>query len=260
MYNMKKALKIFGVTIAVLVIGIYAYLSITTARNNAAPAAEALAAMESDERVTVEYNDYLSLTPATITPKTGIVFYPGAYCDVRGYTPVWKEIAAQGYLVVIPKMPFDFAIFAPNAADQVRAAHPEIEQWIIAGHSMGGAMAGVYADNNRDNLAGVIVFDSYPPGSNSLADADLPILLLERARSDGSRSQKFIDNANLYPESAELKLIPGAQHMYYGSFDGGSYQEEWAPGIERDAMQKIVIDRVNAWLTKNFPSQGGEVR
>ena len=250
---MKKALKIIGIAIVVLVVGMYAYLSITTARNNAAPAAEALAAMESDERVAVAYDDYLTLTPAATAPKTGIVFYPGAYCDIRGYTPVWKEIAAQGYLVVAPKMPFDFAIFSPDAADEVRAAHPEIEQWIIAGHSMGGAMAGVYADNNRDNLAGAIVFDSYPPGSNSLADADLPILLFERARADGSRSQKFIDNANLYPENAELKLIPGAQHMYYGSFDGGAYQEEWAPGIEREAMQKLVIDGMTAWLAENFP-------
>ena len=150
-------------------------------------------------------------------------------------------------------MPFDFAIFSPNAADDVRAAHPEIEQWIIAGHSMGGAMAGVYADNNRDKLAGLVVFDSYPPSSNSLADVDFPILLFERARLDGSRSQKFIDNAKLYPASAELILIPGAQHMYYGSFDGGAYQEEWKPGIERDVMQIIVIDRITAWLTDNFP-------
>ena len=250
---MKKALKITGIIVAVLAVGMYAYLSITTVRNNAAPAAEALAAMENDAQVTIAYDDYLTLTPAATAPRTGIVFYPGAYCDIRGYTAVWKEIAAQGYLVVIPKMPFDFAIFAPNAADDVRAAHPEIEQWIIAGHSMGGAMAGVYADNNRANLAGVIVFDSYPPGSNSLADADLPILLFERARLDGSRSQKFIDNAKLYPESAELNLIPGAQHMYYGSFDGGAYQEEWEPGIERDAMQKIVINGITAWLAANFP-------
>ena len=251
---MKKALKIVGIVIAVLVVGMYAYLSVTTARNNAAPAAEALAAMESDERVTIAYDDNLTLTPATGNASTGIVFYPGAYCDIRGYTPVLKEIAAQGYLVVAPKMPFDFSIFAPDAADDVRAAHPEIRQWIIAGHSMGGAMAGAYADKNRDNLAGVIVFDSYPPGSNSLADADLPILLFERAREDSSRSQKFIDNANLYPDSARLILIPGAQHMYYGSFDGGSYQEEWEPGIERDAMQRIVIDGTNAWLAENFPT------
>ena len=251
---MKKALKILGIVVVVLISGMFAYLSITTVTNNAAPAAEALAAMETDERVIVTYDDYLTLTPAGSAPKTGIVFYPGAHCDVRGYTPVLKEAAAQGFLIVAPKMPFDFAIFAPDSADEVRAAYPEIERWIIAGHSMGGAMAGSYADKNRDNLAGVIVFDSYPPASNSLADADLPILLFERARTDGSRSQKFIDNANLYPEDAELILIPGAQHMYYGSFDGGSYEEEWEPGIERGAMQKIVIDGLRAWLAENFPN------
>ncbi|MGI9290209.1 MAG: alpha/beta hydrolase [Gammaproteobacteria bacterium] len=250
---MKKALKITGIIFAVLVVGMFAYLSITTVTNNAAPAAEALAAMESDERVTVEFDDYLTLSPASGTPTTGIVFYAGAHCDVRGYTPVLKEAAALGYLVVAPTLPFDFAIFAPNKADEVRAAHPEIEQWIIAGHSMGGAMVGTYADSNRDNLAGMIVFDSHPPASNNLSEVDFPVLLFERARLDGSRSQKFIDNQYLYPESAELVLIPGAQHMYYGSFDGGSYQEEWEPGIDREVMQQVVIDDIKKWLAKNFP-------
>ena len=251
---MKKTLKIIGISIAVLVIGMYAYLAISSERNKAEPSAEALAFMDSDEAVTVQFDDWLTLTPAAKTPKTGIVFYAGANCDVRGYTPVWKAIAAEGYLVVSPTLPFNFAIFNPNAADEVRAAYPEIEQWIIAGHSMGGAMAGTYADNNRDTLAGAIVFDSYPPGSNSLADADLPILTFERARPDGTRSQKFVDNENLYPESVERILIPGAQHMYYGSFDGGSYKEEWEPGIEREAMQSIVIEGLTSWLAENFPT------
>ena len=57
-----------------------------------------------------------------------------------------------------------------------------------------------------------------------------------------------------YFMTGELTLIPGAQHMYYGSFDGGSYQEEWGPGIERDAMQRIVIDGLNEWLARNFPT------
>ena len=248
---MKKAFKIFLGVIVVLAVGMYAYLTFTTAQNNAAPAAEAMAVMQSDEQVTVNYDDYLTLSPKGITPTTGIVFYIGAYCDVRGYMPVWKEIAAEGYLVITPKMPFDFAIFGPDKADEVRASHPEITKWIIAGHSMGGAMAGVYASNNLGNLSGMIVFDSYPPRSNSIAEAEMPILVFERARADGSRAQKFVDNADLYPEYVSPVLIPGAQHMYYGSFDGGAYEEAWEPGIEREAQQRIVIDTIKIWLTEN---------
>ena len=30
--------------------------------------------------------------------------------------------------------------------------------------------------------------------------------------------------------------------MYFGSFIGGGYQEEWPAGIERDAQHAIVIN------------------
>ncbi len=239
---MKKALKITGALLILLVVGMYGYLVYSTAAGNAAPAAEAMAAMQSDAAVTVTMEDWLVMQPASSTPTIGIVFYAGAYCDVRGYAPVLKEVAAAGYLVIAPTLPFDFSIFAPDIADEVRAAYPEIKRWVIAGHSMGGAMAGRYAYLNQDNLAGLIVFDSFPPGGNSLAESKLPILLFERAKADGSRSQKFIDNAGLYPEGTPNILIPGAQHMYYGSFDGGAYEEEWEPGIKRSVQQRVVIE------------------
>ncbi|MBT5891026.1 MAG: hypothetical protein HOH24_05115 [Chromatiales bacterium] len=255
---MKKILKGFGIALMLLAVSIYGYLAYTTAKNNAAPAAEAMAAMQSDAAVTVTMDDWLVMQPARVTPTTGIVFYAGAYCDVRGYAPMLKEVAAAGYLIVAPTMPFDFSIFAPDIADEVRAAYPEIDQWIISGHSMGGAMAGRYAFLNQDNLAGLVVFDSYPPATHSLADSDLPMLLFERARADGSQDQKFIDNANLYPEGTPKVLIPGGQHMYYGSFDGGSYEEAWEPGIKRSVQQRIVIEAVIEGLDRLTSRLNGE--
>lgn len=239
---MKKTFRIIAIIILLLCAAAYGYLKITTLQNNAAPTTEALASMSSDTDVTVTFDDWLVMTPNNTAPTIGIVFYAGAYCDVRGYTPVLKKVAAAGYLIVAPTMPFDFSIFAPDIADSVRAAYPEIKHWVIAGHSMGGAMAGRYAYANQDNLAGLVVFDSYPPKPNSLADSKLPILLFERARADGTQDQKFIDNAKLYPEKTPKILIPGGQHMYYGSFDGGSYVEAWEPGIKRSAQQQIVIE------------------
>jgi dienelactone hydrolase len=238
----KKLIKAAAVVVLALGLVTYGYLSYTTERDRAMPAADALAALESDSAVEVSLDDWLVMTPKNTPNGIGIVVYPGAHCDIRGYAPVLKEIAAAGYLVVVPEMPFDFSIFAPDRADEVRAAYPEIEHWVIAGHSLGGAMAARYAQLNQDNLAGLIVFDSYPPKSNSLADSELPILLFERVRDDGSRDQKFIDNDELFPEDVPRIMIPGGQHMYYGSFDNGVYEEPWEPGIKRQVQQRIVIE------------------
>ena len=46
--------------------------------------------------------------------------------------------------------------------------------------------------------------------------------------------------------------VPGGQHMYFGSFDGGVYREKWAAGIARDAQQAIVTTAVLKWLTERI--------
>ncbi len=75
------------------------------------PAPEALAAMESNQVVTVrDRGDYVSFAPAGMTPITGFIFYPGGHVDYRSYAPVAQRIAARGYLVAIVRMPLSLAV------------------------------------------------------------------------------------------------------------------------------------------------------
>lgn len=238
---MKKFLKILAVVVITLPILAFGWLTYTTEKNRAAPRPEALAALEADDSIRVELDDWLIMRPESTEPIMGVILYPGANCDIRGYAPVLRRIAAEGYLVVTVSMPFDFAIFSPDRADDVRAAFPNIERWIILGHSMGGAMAGRYAFLNQNDLAGLILWDSYPPEGNSLADSDLPVWHIHRAKPDGTPAQKFTDNKYLFPESSVWIPIPGGIHMYFGSFDGGGYVEEWEPEISREEHQEIAV-------------------
>jgi len=217
------------------------WLFYSTEKNLASPTDEALAALVSDELVSAEMADWLVMSPVTATPTTGLILYPGANCDIRGYAPVLRKIAAAGYLVVAMAMPFDLAILAPNRADDVRAAFPQIHKWVVAGHSLGGVMAGRYAFNHQDDLAGLILWDAYPAGPNSLSDSSLPVMHIHRATADGSPPPMFLDKRDLFPAGAEWVPVPGGMHMYFGSFDGGGYEEEWQPGISRDAQQEIVV-------------------
>ena len=60
-------------------------------------------------------------------------------------------------------MPLNFAIFDYNAADEVISNYPNIKNWAISGHSLGGVMAAKYASENS-NIKGVIFYASYPQG------------------------------------------------------------------------------------------------
>ncbi|MGI9344010.1 MAG: alpha/beta hydrolase [Gammaproteobacteria bacterium] len=238
---MKKALKIIAAIIVIVPLAAFGFLVYSTEARRADPMDEALAALVSDDTIAVEIDDWIVMRPVTAEPTAGLILYPGANCDVRGYAKVLKEIAAAGYLVVAVAMPFDFSIFAPNSANAVRDAFPEISDWVIAGHSMGGAMAAQYAFDHQDDLAGLILWDSYPPGPSNLSDAQLPVVHIHRATPEGRSSQVFADKRHLIPTDSTWVPIPGANHMNFGSFIGGGYDEEWDPKIERAEQHRQVV-------------------
>ena len=246
---MKKFLKITAIVIVTLAVLIYGYLEYSTAKNNAAPTEAALAALESPEGVDVRTEgNWLILKPEDGEPDTALIFYPGAYCDIRGYAQLLTEIAAAGYLVIAVEMPFDFSIFGRDSADAVRAAFPDIRNWVMAGHSMGGAMAGSYSFSHQDELAGLILWDSY--SSQSLGNSSLPVTHIHRALPDGTSSTIFSDKRDTYPKDVDWIPVPGGNHMQFGSFSSGSYQEEWDPQISEDAQHRIIIDATIAALDR----------
>ena len=80
--------------------------------------------------------------------------------EPSAYAPVLRQIAEEGYLVVITPMPLNLAIFNTGAADSVIESYPEITTWILAGHSLGGASAGIYANTNPAIIDGLALWDS----------------------------------------------------------------------------------------------------
>lgn len=60
-----------------------------------------------------------------------------------------ESLAQKGILCVLVRMPFNLAVFDVNAADGIREMFPEITDWYIGGHSLGGSMAAAYLENTR---------------------------------------------------------------------------------------------------------------
>ncbi|MEO8225250.1 MAG: alpha/beta fold hydrolase [Gammaproteobacteria bacterium] len=251
---MKRFLKfgLGGFALLVLLAGGYLYW---TQANRAEPAADAIAALRSSEHVIIEDGKFLVFRPTGVTPTTGLIMYPGAACDVHGYAPVLRRVAERGYLVVVVPMPFDMAIFAPNRADEVRTAFPAVQRWVVAGHSMGGAMAAHYAHNHPHDLAGLLLWDSRPAEGDTLVDLQYPVWHIHRATADGRPPDKLERYRNLFPAASTWVPVPGGIHMYFGSFIGGGYKEEWAPKISREEQQDIAVTgTLNALLAMSPPS------
>jgi dienelactone hydrolase len=182
-----------------------------------------LSAQEATERAVLVLQDNdvkredgrLVFRPSSPTDK-GLVYYPGGLVDPEAYAVTAQGIADAGYLVVIPKMPLNLAFMGINRADGIRADYPEIESWVIGGHSLGGAMAAEYAKNNTDSLDGLIMFASYPANFEDFVDFPIPILTIIGSRDPGAPQQEgFYETI---ANSARRFVIEGGNHRQYADY------------------------------------------
>lgn len=151
----------------------------------------------------------------------GLVYYPGGLVDPEAYAVTAQGIADAGYLVVIPKMPLNLAFMGINRADAIRADYPEVESWVIGGHSLGGAMAAEYAKNNVDSLDGLIMFASYPANNEEFVNFPIPILTIIGSEDPGAPQQEAFYEA--IGDSATRFIILGGNHRQYADY---SFQKD----------------------------------
>jgi len=181
------------------------------------PLPEALTALESDDLVEVSQDPWLIFTPIGDI-KAGLIFYPGGRIDPRGYAPLMRAIAGEGYLVVVPSMPINMAIFDVNAADEIIAHYNDIEVWVISGHSVGGTSAAIYAANNPGKIAGLAIWASYPPNSTDLSGANLPVYSIYGELDSGVDRPAIEERKSIMPSGTVYLEIPGGDHHQFGSY------------------------------------------
>jgi dienelactone hydrolase len=183
------------------------------------PAPEALAAMSSDSLVAfTDAPQGLTFAPAVTKPTTGIVLYPGGHVDYRSYSTIARDLAGAGYLVVVPPMPLSLAVLAPNRADRVIAAHPEIEHWVLAGHSLGGSMACTYLDSHPGVAEGLVLLASYPASSDDLHNDQLAVVSLLGTKDTVVNRANWEAGVALLPTSTTYTKLEGGNHAQFGSY------------------------------------------
>lgn len=186
--------------------------------NPSEPGELALAALESDSLVTVEQGDSIVFHPTDAQPTTGFIFYPGGRVDYRAYAPALREIAAQGYLVVLVPAPLNLMIFNPDAADEVIPQFPQIERWAIGGHSLGGAMAASYVYTHPDAVDGLVLWASYPASSNDLTDSGISVISIYGTLDTVAGMEKYDESRALLPADTTWVIIEGGNHAQFGDY------------------------------------------
>lgn len=173
----------------------------------------ALDALESSETVTVENSRASTVFEPVTEAQGGLVLYPGALVDPRAYARHARDIAEQGYTVVVPKCPFDLALLCTAAAEDVVTTDLP---WAVGGHSLGGTAASLFADTS-DDVSGLVFWASYPQPDLSDRD-DLAVTSISGSQDGLSTPDDIEASRTKLPTTAQFVEVEGANHASFGSY------------------------------------------
>lgn len=207
----KNIFKAVAVVVIIALVGSLAWLL-----NAYEPQDVARENLVSSSDVEVVEGDITEFIPKDVVSKTGVIIYPGARIDVKAYAPLANRLAQNGYKVFAVDMPFNMAIFSSHKADKVIEENKDIENWVIVGHSLGGAMA-TNAISTNNKIKGIVYLASYPSG-DKIKDSGAKVLSIWGSKDGVINFDNMIKAKEDLPKDTQYVEIEGGNHSAFGDY------------------------------------------
>jgi pimeloyl-ACP methyl ester carboxylesterase len=145
-------------------------------------------------------------------------------------------------------MPLSLAVFSPNKADKIIQAFPEVQNWAIGGHSLGGAMATNYCYSHPGVINALVLWASYPASSNSLANRSMKVLSIYGSEDGGLEGIEA--SRSLVPANTVWYLIEGGNHAQFGDYgrQGGDGNAWISAETQREIVVSVTADFLDGAL------------
>lgn len=245
MEKSKRILKRFIIALLSLVlIVLVAFYIYTLDYYHALPiATESLSGVEDIDYKTTK--NMIVFLPKDGSKHKGLIFYPGGKVEYLSYIPLMERITSQGYTCILLKMPFNLAVFDQNAASVPINEYKDVSTWYLSGHSLGGAMASIYASKNPDEIKGLILLGAYPAAD--LSSSNLKMLSIYGSEDKILSRDLFEEKKPFGPKNSIYFQINGGNHAYYGSY--GNQKDDGiatlSPSEQQDLTAKKIIEFMN---------------
>jgi hypothetical protein len=201
----------------------------------------AITTFATSNTVFTETLDKRTVVYAAEKAKTGFVFYPGGKVEYTAYEPLMKACADKGILCVLIEMPFNLAVLDMNAAEGIMSRYPEIENWYIGGHSLGGSMAASYLSKNVDEFEGLILLGSYSTADLSGTDLDVPSIY--GSEDKVMNYEKYTNNKTNLPKDFTEVVINGGCHAGFGMY--GAQDGDGIPIISNEEQIRLTAEKIS---------------
>lgn len=220
------------------------------------PAADAVVAGVDPDRVALTLRSdagrYLEIASLDREADTLLVIYPGGLVRPEAYSWIGVALAPHGVRTLIPEMPFDLAVTAPRRLDRLLAAQTSVEpRLVLAGHSLGGAMAARYALTGSRPLGGLALMGAFSATGDDLSETGLPVLALAAEHDGLATLDEVRDGMSRLPVDADLVVVGGAVHSSFGRY--GPQRGDGVPTLPRDEVEGRIVDAYRAFLDRLDP-------
>ncbi len=180
---------------------------------------EVKAALESDAQVQVVDDEYLAFLPQGKTATTALLFFPEGREDVHAYAIPARTIAEEGFAVIlVSRRGADIDADEEQRLPTVMADFPEIQIWIIGGHTWGGNVAASYVLNHPNQFSGLVLW------ATRMDDLDLSALQLSTLYVFGTKDDENVDGnltagrAHLPEDFLTWVPVEGGNRVGFASF------------------------------------------
>lgn len=207
---------------------------------------QALDALENDSSVSVDTEPWLVFKPQSTEPSAGFILYPGGRVQPEAYAPAARNIAETGYLVVIPRMPLNLAFFDAEVANQIMVSYPEVDCWVVGGHSLGGAMAARFAYRHPESVSGMALWAAYPAESDDLSSSDFAVVSVYASEDGVAEVDSVLASKPLLPPDTRWVRIEGGNHAGFGWY--GPQSGDNPRTISLESQQEQVISATDDLL------------
>ena len=141
-----------------------------------------------------------------------LIFYPGGNVNPDAYEDLCNSLAENGIPVIVAGMPMNLAVFGINRASRIIRDYPDVDRWYIGGHSLGGAVAALWAAKYQDDVEGVIFLAAY-----SNRDLSVPVLSIYGSNDGVLDMKSYRKNLGRLSDVKEY-VIEGGNHCQFGSY------------------------------------------
>lgn len=194
----------------------------------------------------------LNFLPVHGLGSKALIFFCGSGIAAQAYAPLLRPIADKGFPVFVINLPYRFApleshkVAALARAREVIAAHPEVKQWVIAGHSLGAALAARMVSQDKNLFAAMVLVATTHPKDDDLSLLKIPVTKIVALNDGVAPPDRVRANRHLLPSHTKWVQIAGGNHSQFGRygqqlFDGdATISRETQEALTRSAILEVM--------------------